>query len=145
MQIFDQLEKVVIDLALVAFRNLFLLFSIYVDLGTEHCLAIGSTACELVQGSCWDLGWDHCPICCLLLYRNDNLTVLAWLWVHLRATNIVCLVRGMWRCVQIRVSLESGLLVLHLELGEEGLLELGLLRRAYRLPWHLLLYVELVE
>ena len=50
----------------------------------------------------------------------------------------------MWLVVEAWIFLVLNVLVLQLELSEQSLFELSLLRRADRLPWHLL-HIELVE
>ena len=144
MKLLDELKEVVVDLVVVALGDLLLFFSVDVDLRSEDCLSIATVLWsaapgKLIESSSWDLGRYHCSVCRLLLDRDHHFPITLCLRVHFGP--ICCLVRRMRRCVQIRVLLHL-LLVLHLELSEESLFKLCLLRRADRLARHAELLVE---
>ena len=169
MQLFDQLKEIVIDLGLVTLCDLFLFFPIHMHLSFKHRLAVGcpvrrrAAATTMVmdgrtpgdtrtlggrhslQGPLRYLSRHHSPISCLLLDCEDHLAVpfrlpVDHFWHAFAAT--FCVLGCVWGRVEIGVLLR---LVLHLELREEGLFELGLLGGADRLAGNLLHVVELVE
>ena len=170
VQLFDQLKEIVIDLGLVTLSDLFLFLPIHMHLRLKHRLAVGcpvrrrTAASTMVMmdgrtpGDTRTLGGRHSlqcplgylsrhhgPIRCLLLDSDDHLAVpfrlpVDHFWHAFAAT--FCVLGCVWGRVEIGVLLR---LVLHLELREEGLFELGLLGRADRLARNLLHVVELVE
>lgn len=169
VQLFDQFKEIVIDLGLVTLCDLFLFLPIHMHLSFKHRLAVGcpvrrrtatstmvmdgrtpGDTCTLggrhsLQGPLRYLSRHHGPIRCLLLDCDDHLAVpfrlpVDHFWHAFAATFCVL------GCVRGRVEIGVLLgLVLHLELREEGLFELGLLGGADRLAGDLLHVVELVE
>ena len=161
VQLFNQLEQVVIDLRLISLFYIFLLLSIDMHLRFKHGLTVWSTgawsctatplcSCHGVESTLRYGSRDHGTISSLLLYSNDDFTIpLAFPINCLRHTASMCsliLMRSVWRSVQVWIFTILGL-VLHLELCEESLLELCLLARAdwHRLSCDLLGAVELIK
>ena len=154
VQLLDQLEKIVVDLRLVALSYLFLLLSVHVHLCLEHGLAVrggvlrwpsASTALcgrHGLQGALRDLRRDHRAVRGLLLDRDDNFSVaLRFRIGYLRHALPTSggIFWGMRRSIKVGILLR---LVLHLELREERLFELSLLGGAYRLTGNLLHVVD---
>ena len=158
VKLLDELKKVVIDLCLIALGYLFLLLSIYMHLRFKHSLAVwismlwwASSSATLrsshgLQGTLWDLSWDHRAIGSLLFNRDDHFSVALGFGVsglgHAAFTTVLSVFRSVRWSIQVGIFLR---LILHLELREESLFKLCLLRGAYRLSGHLLHVIELVE
>ena len=125
MELLDQLEEVIVDLCLIALRNRFLLLFVDVDLGPEYSLTIWlalATGCKLVQSALRDHGRYHGAISCLLLDRDDYLSVAFALELtgelRRQASRRLVVSWGMWRRVHIGAFFILLCLVLHLELSE---------------------------
>ena len=121
---------------LIALRNLFLLLFVDVNLGPEYrltvCLALASGS-QLVQSALRDHSRYHGAISCLLLNRNDHLSVAFALELagelrrqaSGRLVLVVC--SAMLRRVHFRSFFILLSLVLHLKLSEQSLLKFCLL------------------
>lgn len=157
VQLLDELEKIVVDLRLIALGYLFLLFPVDVHLCFEYGLAVGSAVLWWtsspatlrggygLQGALRNLRGDHRAIRSLLFDCDDHFSVALGFGVgglgHALATRLSVL-WGVWWSIQVWIFLR---LILHLELREESLFELCLLRGTYRLAGDLLHVIELVE
>ena len=157
VQLFDELEKIVVDLRLVALSYLFLLLPVDMHLCFEHGLAVwramlwwASSPTTLrggygLQGTLRDLRGHHRAIRSLLFDCDDHFAVALGFGVrglrHALSTRL-SVFWGVWWSIQIGIFLR---LILHLELREESLFKLCLLRGAYRLAGDLLHVIELVE
>ena len=158
VQLFDELEKIVVDLRLVSLSYLFLLFSVDMNLCFEHSLAVwramlwrASSSATLrgsygLQGTLRYLRRDHRAIRSLLFDCDDHFAVALGFGVrglrHALSNTSLSVFRGVWWSIQIGIFLR---LILHFELREESLFKLCLLRGAYRLAGNLLHVIELVE